>query len=408
MPRWLCVATVLVLAMAVAMTSACAQTTVVAGSAQVPTMPPQPAGTAPGSVLAAEPFTGVDGAIAAAAGLAYRVRYRSTDFAAKRPTEVTGAVFVPHGTPPTGGWPVVAFAHGTTGIDPACAPSRTGTLMGSGPLIAGYLAAGYAVAATDYQGLDADAASGIRAHPYQDARTAGLNVIDSVRALRNLTPVVSTRWAAVGISQGGGASWAANDLARGYGAGLDLVGSVNLVPATDVSPLAALAGRQVLSSYQLLVYLWILLGLARTDPDFALEKYWHGRSFADRANAGGCSYQGADTAARDRYLLAMSPADLVPSGSVAIDTLTARLADLSVPAAGASAPMYVAYAGRDVYIDPEWTRKSIESECDSGSTVYVRYDEDAGHDTVDASGAVRWLADRFTGVAAPSSCGGGG
>ena len=35
---------------------------------------------------------------------------------------VSGIVSVPRGTPPKGGWPVITFAHGTTGIAPACAP----------------------------------------------------------------------------------------------------------------------------------------------------------------------------------------------------------------------------------------------------------------------------------------------
>ena len=44
---------------------------------------------------------------------------------------VSGIVSVPKGTPPKGGWPVVAYAHGTTGIASQCAPSRD-TGAGSG------------------------------------------------------------------------------------------------------------------------------------------------------------------------------------------------------------------------------------------------------------------------------------
>ena len=38
----------------------------------------------------------------------------------------SAALFVPTGTPPPGGWPIVARAHGTTGLGDECAPSRTG------------------------------------------------------------------------------------------------------------------------------------------------------------------------------------------------------------------------------------------------------------------------------------------
>src|SRR4051794_32525835 len=40
---------------------------------------------------------------------------------------VSGTVAVPKGKAPTGGWPVVTWAHGTTGIADACAPSIAGT-----------------------------------------------------------------------------------------------------------------------------------------------------------------------------------------------------------------------------------------------------------------------------------------
>ena len=52
---------------------------------------------------------------------------------------------------PTGWLADHRIAHGTTGIDPGCAPSRVADLMGSDTLIAGFLQAGYAVVATDYQ-----------------------------------------------------------------------------------------------------------------------------------------------------------------------------------------------------------------------------------------------------------------
>ncbi len=37
---------------------------------------------------------------------------------------VSGTVSVPKGKPPKGGWPVISYAHGTTGSADACAPSR--------------------------------------------------------------------------------------------------------------------------------------------------------------------------------------------------------------------------------------------------------------------------------------------
>ena len=39
------------------------------------------------------------------------------------PAIATSAVFLPRGEAPDGGWPVIAWAHGTTGLGDDCAPS---------------------------------------------------------------------------------------------------------------------------------------------------------------------------------------------------------------------------------------------------------------------------------------------
>src|SRR5262245_14976784 len=65
--------------------------------------------------------------------------------------EVTGLVAIPSTPPPAGGYPVISFAHGTTGIADECAPSRnpeSEALLANALLDKGYL-----VVATDYEGL---------------------------------------------------------------------------------------------------------------------------------------------------------------------------------------------------------------------------------------------------------------
>jgi hypothetical protein len=36
---------------------------------------------------------------------------------------VSGTVSIPAGNPPAGGWPLITWTHGTTGLAPRCAPS---------------------------------------------------------------------------------------------------------------------------------------------------------------------------------------------------------------------------------------------------------------------------------------------
>lgn len=62
-----------------------------------------------------------------AAAQALRMLYSSTDERWHSGLiAVSGALYLPVGNPPTQGWPLLAWAHGTLGIADACAPSWTG------------------------------------------------------------------------------------------------------------------------------------------------------------------------------------------------------------------------------------------------------------------------------------------
>src|SRR6185436_18936701 len=92
------------------------------------------------------------------ASTAYRVLYRSTGELGG-PVAVGGMVFVPQGRAPRGGWPIVAWNHGTSGVGDQCNPSRWPDLYDGGQWdlyldqVDNLLAEGYVVSATDYEGL---------------------------------------------------------------------------------------------------------------------------------------------------------------------------------------------------------------------------------------------------------------
>lgn len=147
-----------------------------------------------------------------------------------RPGLSSGAIFLPTTPPPPGGYPVLSWAHGTVGIGNQCAPSIHGPVYRDrdNNYLSHWLRLGYAVVASDYYGLGTYGIDGTGHHPYADAQTPGYNVIDMVRAAHQLMPsVISTRWAAIGQSQGGQASVAAASVAEQYAPDLRFVGSVS-------------------------------------------------------------------------------------------------------------------------------------------------------------------------------------
>ncbi len=130
-----------------------------------------------------------------------------------------------------GGWPLVVWAHGTTGVADACAPSRQG-LNGNEYFIAKLLAAGYAVVAPDYEGLGEP--SGKELHPFLNLKSAAYSITDAVVAASKLLGnTAETRWSVVGHSQGGHAALGAAQYASR--AQLNYKGAIAIAPASNLA-----------------------------------------------------------------------------------------------------------------------------------------------------------------------------
>ena len=148
---------------------------------------------------------------------AYKLTYVTTDaFGHKVPS--TGTVFLPKGRPPKGGWPVVSWAHGTSGIGDGCAPSRDGPAMPKRDwaYLGTWMRQGYAIVASDYAGLGTPGL-----HAYLHNRSTAHNVVDMVMAARNLdlpaSERLSNKWVVIGQSQGGGGAIATSSYATEFG-----------------------------------------------------------------------------------------------------------------------------------------------------------------------------------------------
>ena len=89
------------------------------------------------------------------AGRVYRVLYHSRSVVDDKDVAVSGTIWVPAVPPPDGGYPIVSFGHGNDGSADICANSRPDNpaQMWYASEMNRFLAEGYVVAYTDYEGL---------------------------------------------------------------------------------------------------------------------------------------------------------------------------------------------------------------------------------------------------------------
>lgn len=170
-----------------------------------------------------------DGNALGAAARNLLVLYRSTSVEGD-PIAVSGTVSIPKGKAPKGGWPVVSWAHGTTGAADICAPSRKPEVQTAmDPQFNGWLKAGYVVARTDYEGLGTPGP-----HPYLIGVSAGRSVTDIVTAAGQLDRRVGKRYVAAGVSQGGHAALWAAAVGPAWAPKLKLQGVDAFAPASHI------------------------------------------------------------------------------------------------------------------------------------------------------------------------------
>jgi hypothetical protein len=183
----------------------------------------QPAVAAtPGTVVSAKPLRhGLW--IPGTTSKAFKLTYVTTDARGRR-ARSTGMVFLPKGRKPRGGWPVISWAHGTSGLGDKCAPSLIGPALPKRdrPYLANWMKEGYAVVASDYAGL------GTKGLPaYLNGRSEAHNIVDIVKAGRAYTGKLARKWVVLGQSQGAGAAiYTARYASRYGGRGLDYRGAV--------------------------------------------------------------------------------------------------------------------------------------------------------------------------------------
>jgi pimeloyl-ACP methyl ester carboxylesterase len=350
--------------------------------------PPDPLPKAkPGTLVRAQPMNAPDGA------QAWRVLYHSRAVNG-RDIVVSGVVVVPDGDAPKGGRPVVTWAHGTTGLADVCTPSKGPDAAKRIAGVNDYVAAGYVVVATDYEGLGPPGL-----HPYLVGESEGRSVLDAVRAARRLKTAHAGRNVVVaGHSQGGHAALAAGELAADYAPELHVLGVVAVAPAADLEVILPAAGALPGATG------FLVMGVEGFNAAYPKA------GFEDLLTP-----EAVKTA---RIVDEKCGGDVVAAFRGAGDTIVAKN-PLDVPAvrkvihlnsAGnrpAGAPVLVVQGDADTLIVKPLTDAFVKKACALGDSIDYRVYPGAGHGPVIVAAIhdiVGWVADRLRGDAAASTC----
>lgn len=343
-----------------------------------------------GTLVSQEPLNG-----APAGATAWKIRYRSI---AENGTnvEISGVVFLPSSPSPHEGSDIVAWAHGTVGISETCQPSSNSKLFENIPDLQKMLEHGYIITATDFQGLGTPGP-----HPYLVGVSSGRAILDSVRAARALSSAnASKRYVMWGESQGAHAALWAAQLATSYAPELDLVGIATAAPPTDLvanykwptSRLAHALITGLTTSSWSKIYKIPLSTFANPFGRYVIRKL-----------SGDCLHREPATAFSNTVLLLFSNQVPYKLSKEWED----RLRQNSPAIVKYPAPVLMVQDRGDDVVPPTLTQDFAKKSCRAGNTLKYMQIEAGQHTEVatrSADATVQWIADRFDGKTAPSSC----
>jgi uncharacterized membrane protein HdeD (DUF308 family) len=358
--------------------------------------PPASVPAQPGQLLRAEPYTREipDGASA------WRILYTTTRDEGQ-PAVASGLVVVPTAKA-RDGIPVIAWAHGTTGAVPGCAPSvidpfESGAFFNLDQVLAN----GWALVATDYVGLGTPGP-----HPYLIGQGEGRSVLDSVRAARQLSDVsLGDDTVVWGHSQGGHAALWTGVLAPTYAPELTIDGVAALAPASNlpglIDNLGNVTGGELFASY-------VIDSYSRIYPDVTYREYVRpGAQPIVREMAGRCL---AEKSTLLSVLTIKSLDKTIWNGNPNRDAFAARL-EQNIPTGAIRAPLLIGQGGADSLVVPAAQDAYVRARCDDGQQVDYRTYAGRDHvplvepDSPAVPELVAWTKDRLAGKPPIDSCG---
>lgn len=323
--------------------------------------------TQPGRLLRQEPLPSVLGLAKAQRQL--RILYSATNgVAGQGMTAVSGAVFLPEGEAPKGGWPIVAWAHGTVGVADVCAPSWAGRSERDVRYLNTWLDQGYAVVASDYQGLGVPGP-----HPYLNARAEAYSVLDAVRAALQLELPLANRVVIIGQSQGGGATIASAGYAPIYAPDINVVGAV-ATGAPYFTPKASTRSDGSTHPGAVGYMMYSVLSAQQRDPSLNADDILAplARPLLERARIRCVSELMADAS-----LMGLTLANAFQPGM--LEKMFAPLfPSLTYPTLKLAMPVFIGTGDQDTEVQPQLQKLLASDACAAGST--VEYHLYAGQD----------------------------
>lgn len=355
-----------------------------------------------GSVIWARPLDGTMALPSAAKNIL--VLYRSVGGNGES-VAVSGTISIPQGTPPRGGWPVITWTHGTTGLAPVCAPSRD---TDKGPehtyiavirtLLDSFVKKGYVIVASDYAGLGTPGD-----HPFLQGIPTGRNALDMLRAAKAIEPKIGKRYAVMGHSQGGQVDLFAAAQGPRYASEFRLVGNVAFAPGSHIAGRLNAVMTSPKNELALPYVLYTLGSYAKTNKSIDLKRILTPQALSHMPDL----FEGCMTHALSAgyWSTAIAKDQFVAKPDVRAFLKMARKNEPGL--LRIFAPTLVMQGIADVTVLPGDTDDVARQLCIRGNDVDYRPVAGADHDgSMEKGGAdaLAWIDARFDGKKAAKNC----
>jgi acetyl esterase/lipase len=329
---------------------------------------------------------------------AWRILYQTTRHDGKAAVASAVVVVPTNAKAPA---PLIAWAHGTTGIATGCAPSLFENPFPYIPAFSEISKNGWAFVATDYVGMGTEGQ-----HAYLIGDDAARNVLDALRAARQIKEFSFDSRALVwGHSQGGHSALWSGMRASSYAPDIKLLGIAALAPASDLSGLMQ-KGKDL--PFGKIISALVLESYAAQYDDVNKVTLANGWSRFWAADVARRCVGGRET------LLSLLETKLLPSSGVFLENaMQSPFGDRlrqNTPGQLIPLPLFIGQGDADDLVFPEVQLDYVKTRCAAGQALdYRRY---AGRDHLSlvaddsplVSDLLNWTADRLNSMPAKNTC----